>query len=179
MCDYGTEECRNYQEFGIDKIIIHDKFNVNNTYVGNDIALIRVDRPIQFSNVTQPICLPFGSNQIEEPSVTTALTVTGWGLTMAANDNGGKLDAVISLRERNNCNKHFRVDERHLCAVEVGKNSCNGDSGGPLMQQIDRKKMALEGIVSYGIRNCTNTNYPGVYTRVRSYGEWLSEQMEM
>lgn len=180
MCDYGTKKCSHFEEYGIEKIIPHSDFMANKSYVGNDIALIRVDRPIQFSNVTQPICLPFGNkNRIDEPAVGGMLTVAGWGLTLDKDDTGEKHDATITLQDKGICRQKYWVDETHLCAVELGKNSCNGDSGGPLMNQFQAHYMVLEGIVSYGIKDCKKTTYPGVYTRVRSYGDWLREHMEM
>lgn len=179
ICDYGTSNCTHYQQFGIDKIICHSSYTRSNFRVVNDIALIRLNSSIQFGPKMKPICLPFGSNRISEPSADSFLIVTGWGLTMEENEFPAKRDVTISLWQKDMCNQVFRVDETHICAVEAGKNSCNGDSGGPLMYEFSRRRMVLEGIVSYGIKNCRNTHFPGVYTRVRSYGDWLDQQMEM
>ncbi|KAH8409683.1 hypothetical protein KR222_001600, partial [Zaprionus bogoriensis] len=107
------------------------------------------------------------------------LTVSGWGLTLEEKEILAKRAVAITLWEREKCSDLFPVDSKHLCAVQVGKNSCNGDSGGPLMHMFQRRRMVLEGIVSYGIRNCSNTDFPGVYTRVRSYEQWLNEKMVM
>ena len=58
-----------------------------------------------------------------------------------------------------------------LCAGQAGKDSCQGDSGGPLV--IDDggiKKQA--GVVSWGIE-CGLARYPGVYTRVSVFTDWV------
>ncbi|RWS25124.1 uncharacterized protein B4U80_09205 [Leptotrombidium deliense] len=53
-----------------------------------------------------------------------------------------------------------------------GKDSCEGDSGGPLMVQRNDSSWVLVGIVSNGIR-CAEPNLPGVYMRVSKYINWI------
>jgi trypsin len=48
-----------------------------------------------------------------------------------------------------------------LCAASPGKDSCNGDSGGPILDLSG----TIVGIVSLGI-GCALPNFPGVYSRV-------------
>ena len=56
--------------------------------------------------------------------------------------------------------------------------SCAGDSGGPLMVQSDEEgPMYLRGIVSFGKRKC-NTGFPGVYTDISYYIDWIKENMK-
>lgn len=180
ICDYGTANCRHYQDFGIEKIIPHISYN-NVTFNGRyDIALIRLNRPIQFTPKMMPICLPFGGEHRDEPTTDNFMTVSGWGSTMEANETIAKRSASINRWPTDMCEKVYtHGDEKRFCAVAVGKNSCNGDSGGPLMYHFDRNRMVLEGIVSYGALDCTFTDLAGVYTRVRSYEEWLNLNMEM
>ena len=55
--------------------------------------------------------------------------------------------------------------------------SCAGDSGGPLMVQSDEEgPMYLRGIVSFGKRKC-NTGFPGVYTDISYYIDWIKENL--
>lgn len=59
-----------------------------------------------------------------------------------------------------------------------GKDSCEGDSGGPLMvYSRTRQTWVLAGIVSNGIR-CAEPNLPGIYTRPTAYLEWINSVMK-
>lgn len=53
-----------------------------------------------------------------------------------------------------------------------GKDSCEGDSGGPLQYFPPTSKIAtVVGIVSFGI-SC-GTILPSIYTRVAYYVDWI------
>ena len=69
------------------------------------------------------------------------------------------------------------IPSTSFCAgyAEGGRDSCEGDSGGPLMiWSSTRQAWVLIGIVSNGIR-CAEPNLPGVYCRVTEYLEWMDE----
>ena len=56
-----------------------------------------------------------------------------------------------------------------------GKDTCYGDSGGPLAVPVGGGKV-LAGIVSYG-SGCARPNTPGVYTNVSHYIDWILEKI--
>lgn len=88
----------------------------------------------------QPICLPTEYLLVHD-FVTEQTTVAGWGyydskLRIASND---LLYVELPIRDRCACNEfyHRQLDSSQLCVgLTTGKDSCNGDSGGPLMKEI-------------------------------------------
>ena len=53
---------------------------------------------------------------------------------------------------------------------EGGKDACQGDSGGPVLLNDE-----IVGATSWGI-GCAYPNYPGVYTDVAMFRNWIDEQ---
>ena len=59
-----------------------------------------------------------------------------------------------------------------------GKDSCAGDSGGPLIaRESISDPMYLVGIVSFGTKKC-GKGLPGVYTNVTTYIPWILENLK-
>lgn len=72
------------------------------------------------------------------------------------------------------------ISRKQLCAGGEEKiDSCNGDSGGPIMiadsdsNGFSSTVYYLVGIVSHGPRKCGTKDWPGVYTRVSAYLDWI------
>ncbi|MBN3295442.1 KLKB1 protein, partial [Amia calva] len=49
-----------------------------------------------------------------------------------------------------------------------------GDSGGPLVCRKTGQPWVLAGLTSFGA-GCALKDYPGVFTRVSSYRDWIKE----
>lgn len=84
------------------------------------------------------------------------------------------------------CNDFFQrhgitLGPKQICAGgEAAKDTCAGDSGGPLMY-FDRKhsRWFAYGIVSYGFNECGLANHPAVYTNVEPYMEWINKTTQI
>ena len=169
-----------------ESFILHEDFIKERTSKGqlrlkNDIALIKLDKDIVFSQTIQPVC--WRNTRIEDDI--TSPTVVGWGKTYS--DQITKINGVYSSDQLklkvpivplDECRQEFPVDSGHLCAGGVpGQDSCSGDSGGGLFSRSDDTgAWSVIGIVSYGSSSC-GSGSPGVYTRVSSYERWILEKM--
>ena len=71
--------------------------------------------------------------------------------------------------------ERLQVTEAMICGgvPEGGKNSCQGDSGGPIVVNG-----TLVGIVSWAY-GCARPGYPGVYTNVAYFLDWIAEQRQL
>ena len=68
--------------------------------------------------------------------------------------------------------------EHNICAMgaHTRKDSCQGDSGGPLFA-ISPDGPVQVGVVSWG-HSCADDLFPGIYTRVSAYEDWIADKMQ-
>lgn len=89
----------------------------------------------------------------------------------------------VPLKSNQVCtdNLSARVTDNQLCAGgQSGKDSCYGDSGGPLMRPYEdgsSKRWVADGVVSWG-EGCGDTGKPGVYTNTYKYINWIKSTMK-
>ena len=73
-----------------------------------------------------------------------------------------------------------QLTDSQLCAGNLtigGVDSCSGDSGGPLVCDAGGFiGYVLTGVVSFGKR-CGEPNFPGIYSRVTHYIDWIKSKM--
>ena len=93
-------------------------------------------------------------------------------------------EVVVEIMDPNQCGREdwygARFDKMTmLCAGYYAgkKDSCRGDSGGPLMCEAPGKRWKQVGVVSFGDM-CGFMKKPGVYTRVASYLNWIKKRIE-
>jgi hypothetical protein len=69
------------------------------------------------------------------------------------------------------------IDAATVCAGDIagGRDSCNGDSGGPLSLDIDNRRVQV-GIVSWG-PGCAVKNTVGVYASVPYFEPWIKQRV--
>ncbi|XP_046806267.1 uncharacterized protein LOC124419749 [Lucilia cuprina] len=172
----------NPQRRAIKEIIVHPSYNSNTTY--HDIALLQLQKPVEFTKFVRPILL-WTSDHIPYERVFTM----GYGSTSFAKAPTNILTELsLSLIPWQKCKQSLPPNEKtphgitetQLCGRDLEKNrdTCQGDSGGPLQLNLEHRKHRntyryyLVGIISYG--DFCGSKKPGVYTRVSSYCKWIA-----
>ncbi|XP_039449069.1 CLIP domain-containing serine protease B4-like [Culex pipiens pallens] len=182
-CDeYNT--CANVPvEVGIEKVILHEEYDANKKREYNDIALIRLNRDVGFSTYINPICLPLEDSVRQMNHTGMKVTAAGWGYTESNYSSEVKLKVSLDVMNHNRCVKVYksadiRLQDTQLCAGgKKGEDTCGGDSGGPLMREIEGN-YHLIGVVSFGAANCGTKGVPGVYTNVAMFVDWIQSKLE-
>lgn len=163
----------------VERTIAHEQYTANP--VANDIALVRLRRPVQFTSLIQPICLPTAQEFRTSSLVDQDVFVAGWGrVTFNGPFSAALQDLRLPIVDTARCKQAYsahrgaNVDHRNICAgyLKGGKDTCQGDSGGPLMY-LQNSVHYLIGIVSYGYK-CAEPGYPGIYTKVAEFVDWIS-----
>jgi len=181
------------------KITVHEKYDKENDKSAYDLALIRMDTPVELwdgdtkDSAVYPVCLPW---ETTDPGHALRLgkdllTVTGWG-HITDDITSEFRPATESLQQSKalyvdvaECAKeeHFEQNLNSTIQICAGPNdenedACNGDAGGPL---VIRKKTDQPwyqvGIVSYATSKCI-AGKPSVYTRVTEFLTWLEMHMQ-
>jgi len=164
------------------KAIVHPDYG-SPTDFENDIALLILRLPLFYSKYVQPISLP---TQNVEISANETVLVSGWGLVDYYDyDLPENLNAAsVQIISRDVCAEAYKeyeddnlfITDNMICAgiwKLGGIDACQGDSGGPLAL-VSGNSRVLHGIVSWG-KGCALPDYPGVYTRVSTYVDWIKE----
>lgn len=163
-----------YQRKDVEQIIRHPSYNDNN--LTNDIALIKLTSPvaIQNSGETSTALINLAPPSIGALVDFEPAWVSGWGkISVDPLEYPFELHHVdLKIISNSACAAFWgTINDSELCAGESdGRDSCSGDSGGPLAIQ-QGGKWILVGIVSSGVADCGTA--PGIYTRVSYYHSWV------
>ncbi|XP_039431833.1 CLIP domain-containing serine protease B15-like [Culex pipiens pallens] len=172
------EICR--QEFGVEQITVHPDYDKDSINKQHDIAIVKLAEDVTFGKYVKPICLPFDELVAEMPIEDEEFTVTGWGQTEKEILSRFQLHVEINGKSNKLCDKVFGVanvtlTENHLCVGgDAGRDSCKGDSGGPLLRLVATNWYQV-GVVSFGAKRCGSEGFPGIYTNVAKYLDWISD----
>ncbi|XP_070607651.1 enteropeptidase [Erythrolamprus reginae] len=156
----------------IDQIIINPHYNKRSK--DSDIALMRLQFRVNYTDYIQPICFPEKNKQFLPG---TKCSIAGWGQTTQEDSMSNILqEAEVPLITQQKCKElmpEYNITENMICAgyEKGGIDACKGDSGGPLMCP-ENKKWFLVGVTSFGYK-CALPNRPGVYVNVLKFVDWV------
>uniref|UniRef100_A0A7M5XA90 Vitamin K-dependent protein C n=2 Tax=Clytia hemisphaerica TaxID=252671 RepID=A0A7M5XA90_9CNID len=156
-------------------IKVHPDYNPATFH--NDIALIPMNRPVQYTSNIRPACLVDVA-----PPAGSEVVISGWGTISAGGPQSAILkDTKVNIVSRERCQASFEdaiITQNMMCAAASGTDACQGDSGGPMvLNQRDANgidQFYLAGIISWG-RGCARPDFPGVYTNVANLRGWIDE----
>ncbi|XP_022176326.1 venom protease-like isoform X2 [Myzus persicae] len=170
----------------IKRIVNHEGYDSKK--IINNIAILVLKNSVTFNELIQPICLPALLDMDNVEKSKNIPFVVGWGSINASPQTNEKtstslMEVQIPISNITQCKQAYSnyksvIDDKVICAgyPEGGKDSCRGDSGGPLMWS-KRNQFYLIGVVSYGFAECGDPGHPGVYTRVASYMDWILDRI--
>ncbi|KAG1682702.1 Limulus clotting factor C [Nymphon striatum] len=165
---------------------IHVNPNYDPITFDSDIALMKLNKPVELTSRVRPVCLPTFKSANDHLVEGKIGVVTGWGALENDLYPEELQQAKVPVVPNSQCLEDYRSEGLPLTVTDVmfcagykeGKaDACSGDSGGPIVfQDRSTHKWIQEGIVSWGSPNgCGNKNQYGGYTRVERFIEWIQE----
>ncbi|XP_037071092.1 proclotting enzyme-like [Pollicipes pollicipes] len=174
-----------HQERNISSIVRHPQYHASQ----NDLAVVRLQSPVQLTDAVRPICLPPAGTQHHGQDA----EIAGWGVLEFGGQPSDLLQEVLlCVVNETACENAYRQTAQFewifpggfqgtkICASsgdDKPRDACRGDSGGPLMVQLPDGSYQLIGIISTGV-GCGNANFPGIYTKVSSYIDWILDSLD-
>ncbi|KAH8320665.1 hypothetical protein KR067_006783, partial [Drosophila pandora] len=166
-------------DYDVIKSFTHNHFH-NVSHV-NDIAMMLLERPVQYTDNIRPICVILDPELRKTVDDASILRAVGWGETGPQGKTSRVLQTFNMKRSENQicALKYNRTLSRsQICVSGAVPNTsiCNGDSGGPVGDEIQitlgrgLPKFVQIGIASYHDHICDNTI---VLTDVLSHGDWI------
>jgi len=162
------------------ELVVHPTWDPST--LSNDLALIVLPSPVDFTDYISPICLPAAGDTVDAGDL---MTIVGWG---KPSDSAGGISPTmryveVPVMSNAACDHIFgSVGEGVVCVDTAGgQGSCNGDSGGPGMTKTGSVKdpgqqWSQAGIVSFGSSAGCEVGYPAGFTRVEYYLDWITSE---
>uniref|UniRef100_A0A0A1WQS9 CLIP domain-containing serine protease n=1 Tax=Zeugodacus cucurbitae TaxID=28588 RepID=A0A0A1WQS9_ZEUCU len=188
--DLSTETETKHVDIDVVKSVRHPNFGAQDRRY--DIAVLYLEKNVEFTDYICPICLPSSPQLRSKSYVGYHPFVAGWGRLMEGGRSSNILQELqIEVMDNSVCRQAYQANNRLVsnqqfdntivCAGDLGggRDTCGGDSGGPLMVAEPYKgvtRFYALGVVSYGI-GCGRIGVPGVYTNTQSFLDWILERL--
>lgn len=179
LIGFGGHRLDNHRRESVSKVFIHEDYKHGYRFDA-DIAILKLDKEIEFDIKASPVCLPKSNQEHKEGG---EVHVKGWGrLNETLKKLPNHLQSVsLNMLSSNTCKQVYgrMFDETMLCVGDnvPDKDACQGDSGGPLvLEHQETKRWTQVGVVSFGM-GCGRVGFPGVYTKLADYVNWIEEKI--
>ncbi|CAG4936647.1 unnamed protein product [Colias eurytheme] len=164
------------QNYKLIKNYTHPEFAIN--YVKNDIAILVTNASIEFSVMVHPVTVNF--NRVDQG---VAAIILGWGSQSLRGNASQELqelemitvNSTYCFAETRRVGATLKIippyidSDKEICAYRaVGKGTCKGDSGSPLVCADNDEQI---GLTSWGIPCALGA--PDMFTRISSYKDWI------
>ncbi|XP_047384250.1 kallikrein-2-like [Sciurus carolinensis] len=139
----------------------------------HDLMLLHLSNPVQITEAVRVLALP-----TQEPEVGSICLASGWGSIKPKQYLSPETLQCVDLNLMPNefCSRAYseKVTDFMLCAGrwKGGKDTCGGDSGGPLICNG-----VLQGLTSWGSDPCAVPQRPALYTKLMVYRKWIEDTM--
>ncbi|MGI5379187.1 S1 family peptidase [Streptomyces sp. CA-251387] len=140
---------------------------------GNDVAVLTLSTSMPYTTASY-----VDSSDTGVYATGATARIVGWGTTSSNGSSSNQLrTATVPIVSNSSCASSYGSDfiaSDMVCAgyTSGGVDTCQGDSGGPLLIGG-----VLAGITSWG-EGCAQAGYPGVYTRLTTFSDEVTEQVE-
>ncbi|XP_017056341.1 serine protease SP24D-like [Drosophila ficusphila] len=137
----------------------------------NDVAVLRLETPLIFSDAIKPIALPTADTPADVDVI-----ISGWGRIKHQGDLPRYLQYnTLSSISTEKCEELIGFGfEGELCLLHLEDNgACNGDSGGPAVYNDQ-----LVGVAGFVVGGC-GSSYPDGYARVFYFKDWIIKNSDL
>ncbi|XP_064080421.1 uncharacterized protein LOC135197254 [Macrobrachium nipponense] len=176
--DFGSANESKIVDYNVTRISVFPRYKFPLKY--NDIAIITLDRDVPARSGFGPSCVPPSKLDLMEGD---EATVFGWGTRPNTPAADVLTNVEVLVRSLQGCNDSYAslgaqftfcypdglTPDMFCASGDDGEDVCRGDSGGPLFL---KENLLVAGVVSSGF-GCGDSRFPGLYTRVDSYLNWM------
>nr|ATU82413.1 venom S1 protease 13 [Lethocerus distinctifemur] len=173
----STKDSSIKQVIDVKRIIEHPKFHRKSLF--NDIAVLVLERMVEFNKFVGPACLPTSRVNLDNKYV----HIMGWGATKQGGDGSNVLKKVdVRVVPLQTCSYNYPgkinpAQQLHICTYGRDRGSCQGDSGGPVVWvDPESNRYTLIGVVSFAA-GCA-TSKPTVNTDVFGFMDWIEKTVK-
>ncbi|KAK9704177.1 Trypsin [Popillia japonica] len=168
---FGEEDRVKPQDVAISDIIVHPDYDKRQ--YKNDLALVKLAKPVRFTSYVQPACLYTGKD------IPDKMVVTGWGRILQTDHKFSDLllKTHLVLKDSKSCNDTYKnkgivVQATDFCGLATNTKICHTGSGSAsFITDEGDDRVRIVGLTSRALQ-CAYI-VPNVFVRVSNYLDWI------